>query len=618
MRVRHVTAVKLGILLLVVAGITPTAWADHADGNISQSVNYFAVNGGAVRVCDSSQYTSGPDLDGAMAAWNANVGKTVLVAGCTDPSINVMDVADGTCGGSSSVLGCGDFPDQESRQVRRVRIESDIDPIAEAPFLGSYFPNSTLSGSPTMQRTDQVVDFNWGTGSPGGSLPTDGFSVRWTTTWSFSHGGDFTFTTTTDDGVRLWVDGQLLINDWYDHPVATQSATVHIAPGTRTIQMEYYDACCDAIARLQVADVSYLRTLLAHELGHTLGFKHTRDGCGTSVYPPTIMGKVICENDLAISTTTETSNWDLAYWADAALSGSLPGDPGDGCISYNWLPGEVHNEKRFETWHFDGFPPSLVRTDPQDAYGMPTTCGQMPGTRTYRTYSVTDGHVSYYGGNFAYNITVSGTLPQMTSVVPYGSETMVVYWDQSVPAGADVHLEVSTSSANGPWVSAGTDTVSPFTHLNRSAATRYWYRLRSHSHTGGGYSAYSNVLDNYTPPNLPTTAGGTFNVDNNPNKVSTCFTSMQGATSYSVFYYKAGSSTSVSYTVSPNTSCYGSVLHTVTRSDEVYHIAVKACVGGTICSPYRDLSGAYWWWIPCSTSTGCSAGGTADSSGHNH
>jgi len=63
-------------------------------------------------------------------------------------------------------------------------------------------------------------------------------------------------------------------------------------------------------------------------------------------------------------------------------------------------------------------------------------------------------------------------------------------------------------------------------------------------------------------------------------------------------------------TVTPNTSCYGSVLRTRTLNADVYHIAAKACNPGG-CSAYRDVSGAGWWWIPCSTGSGCSAGGSA-------
>lgn len=112
--------------------------------------------------------------------------------------------------------------------------------------------------------------------------------------------------------------------------------------------------------------------------------------------------------------------------------------------------------------------------------------------------------------------------------------------------------------------------------------------------------------------------GGTFNYGGNPNRVASCWSVTSGATSYKLFFYKAGAGSGYTVTVNPNTSCYGSVLRAEVLTAEVYHIAVSACVNGSVCSAYRDMSGSYWWWVPCSTGSGCPAGGSADPNGHNH
>jgi hypothetical protein len=92
------------------------------------------------------------------------------------------------------------------------------------------------------------VDFDWGTGSPGPAIPTDGFSARWITTRTFTT-GLWTFTTTSDDGIRLWVDDTLVIDNWTDQTSpSTDQATIFLQGGPHTITVEYYENAGSATA----------------------------------------------------------------------------------------------------------------------------------------------------------------------------------------------------------------------------------------------------------------------------------------------------------------------------------------------------------------------------------
>ena len=62
-----------------------------------------------------------------------------------------------------------------------------------------------------FKLADQNIDFNWGSGSPDGVITNDDFSVRWTGQVQAAHSESYTFYARVDDGVRLWVDGQLII-----------------------------------------------------------------------------------------------------------------------------------------------------------------------------------------------------------------------------------------------------------------------------------------------------------------------------------------------------------------------------------------------------------------------
>ena len=115
-------------------------------------------------------------------------------------------------------------------------------------WRGEHFDNRWLSGSPFLVRDDTAINFDWAYGAPAPGLPPDGFSVRWTRTVHFAL-GSYRFTAATDDGVRLWVNGHLLIDEWHDQPFRSHAGTTHLA-GPVSIKMEYYENGGAAAARL--------------------------------------------------------------------------------------------------------------------------------------------------------------------------------------------------------------------------------------------------------------------------------------------------------------------------------------------------------------------------------
>gem|GEM_PF-807043 len=108
---------------------------------------------------------------------------------------------------------------------------------------GAYFSDTTLS-TQVLTRTDSLIDFNWDVGSPDSSVPNDGFSVRWSGTLQPRYSEAYTFFTTASDGVRLWINGELLIDDWTSHGPTEQQGTTSIAltAGQQyTITLEYVE-----------------------------------------------------------------------------------------------------------------------------------------------------------------------------------------------------------------------------------------------------------------------------------------------------------------------------------------------------------------------------------------
>jgi len=117
-------------------------------------------------------------------------------------------------------------------------------------WVGEYFNNPNLSGSPTLTRTDAALSFNWGDGSPApGQIDPDEFSVRWNTTDTFQQ-GQYTFTATIDDGIKLFIDNNLVIDQFNAGAIRTVQATVDLSAGTHNLRVEYLENVGDAQLQL--------------------------------------------------------------------------------------------------------------------------------------------------------------------------------------------------------------------------------------------------------------------------------------------------------------------------------------------------------------------------------
>jgi PKD repeat protein len=118
------------------------------------------------------------------------------------------------------------------------------------------FNNKALSGNPVELRYDAVGSgdflFNWGSGKASACAGVDNFGVRFLRRLIVDTPGDYELTTTTDDGVRLWVDGQLLIDRWIDQAPTSASVTRFLASGQHDVRMDYYENGGGAYAALKV------------------------------------------------------------------------------------------------------------------------------------------------------------------------------------------------------------------------------------------------------------------------------------------------------------------------------------------------------------------------------
>ena len=131
-----------------------------------------------------------------------------------------------------------------------------------AGLTGQYYDNSDLTNL-RLTRVDATVNFNWGRSAPASGIAADTFSIRWTGQVEPRFSETYTFYTVSDDGVRLWVNGQQLIDDWNDHTAIQNGGTIALTAGQRyDIRLEYYDGSLEAVAQLSWSSASQPRQVI--------------------------------------------------------------------------------------------------------------------------------------------------------------------------------------------------------------------------------------------------------------------------------------------------------------------------------------------------------------------
>lgn len=118
-------------------------------------------------------------------------------------------------------------------------------------WRGEYYDNPSLAGTPVLVRNDPTLDFNWILDSPAPGIPPDNFTVRWSRQFNFIEDGDYRFLADADDGVKVYVDGWLIIDEWNtDRPEIHAGVFADIKRGIHTVTVEYFES--GGYARIKV------------------------------------------------------------------------------------------------------------------------------------------------------------------------------------------------------------------------------------------------------------------------------------------------------------------------------------------------------------------------------
>lgn len=264
---RWTTRIFLGLLLLLVAGGTAVSHAADSSWSAKYWNNKSLSGDPALARTESNldhDWGHGAPAGVANDNFSARWKRTINVAAGTYRFTATMDdgmrvwvddalIIDAWYDSQEHTISADVFLNSGDHQVKVEYYEAGGEAVAKLSYgliggtdtgtvphwRGEYFNNAYLGGSPTFVRSDAAVDFNWGYNSPGSGVGPDNFSVRWTRTLALN--GRTRFTVTSDDGVRLWVNNQLLIDNWTQHAAQTVTANVNVA-GSVPVKLEYFEA----------------------------------------------------------------------------------------------------------------------------------------------------------------------------------------------------------------------------------------------------------------------------------------------------------------------------------------------------------------------------------------
>jgi len=368
-------------------------------------------------------------------------------------------------------------------------------------LTGTYYDNADLTGA-SLTRIDSNVNFDWGTGTPTPVVGTDIFSVRWTGSVQAKVTGTHTFYTLSDDGARLWVNGQLLVDKWKNQSASTYYGTINLVAGQKyDVKLEYFDSGGKAVAKLL-----WFATGFAREVIPTANL-FTNDTT-TPTVPATPTGLT--------ATATSTTAVSLK-WNDVATESGYKIERRLNVTGAAWAQIGTTNAN-VVTFNNTGL-----------------TAGTAYQYRVRANNAVGDSQYS----NVA-NVTtlVAPTVPPTPSGLtgtPTSPTTATLNWaDVATETGYKIERRLNVTGA--AWAQVGTTgaNVVTFGDTNLIANTAYQYRVRANNAIGD--SQYSNIVDVTTPatPTVPATPSGLVATATSSTAVTLAWSDVATETGYKI------------------------------------------------------------------------------------
>jgi hypothetical protein len=253
----------------------------------TMAVGVFSTPSFALADAPSQQAMAGFTCQYYFVRWGDNLTRIAVWYGVTVRSI--MD--------ANGLVKTTIYPNQ------RLCIPRYTPTPSAGGWQAQYWNNTTQSGTPALVRSDASLDFNWGYGSPDRSrVFANYFSARWTRAFTFV-GGVYHFSLIVDDGIRLFVDGNVILDRYSYVGAQNNQLDVPISPGIHAITVDY----------VQQAGLAYVRAAFVRV---TSGGPQP---CGNWCPPVSTNGP-----------------WYAQYYSGIDLNGALLKVASYGGLNFNW------------------------------------------------------------------------------------------------------------------------------------------------------------------------------------------------------------------------------------------------------------------------------------------
>ena len=252
--------------LVTVNGATGQFTApDHGDGSYFEvrltATDSVGLTATATRQVDPTtiQLTLATTPDGATVLLDGTPHSAPYTATTLAGSTHTISVQPGANQQFLSWAHGGAQTQDVTVGQQNVTYTANLSTVSLCPtgqFQAEYFTNQTLASPAAVQQCETVpasgqlkINYEWGGNAPISGVQADHFSARWTGRFTFS-AGTYEFRLTSDDGARLYVDDELVINDWVNSSVNTIVGTKTLTAGEHTIRAEYFENTHDAVFKL--------------------------------------------------------------------------------------------------------------------------------------------------------------------------------------------------------------------------------------------------------------------------------------------------------------------------------------------------------------------------------
>ena len=237
-----------------------------ADQDAAFSYQFAANTFGDLDAGDTLTYTAELSGGGALPAWLTFTPGTRTFSGTPasgDVGTITIEVTADDSNGGTPATDTFDIVVSPPNQAPVNTVIADFSSNEDVPIvfnqgngvIGSYFNNTTLTGPAVDTNVDYTIDYYW-TGAPDNGVTgvnADNFSVRWEGQLLVTETGNHQFQTMSDDGIRVYIDGDLVIDNWASHPsgtIDTSSNIALVAGRTYDVVVEFYENNVEAEAKL--------------------------------------------------------------------------------------------------------------------------------------------------------------------------------------------------------------------------------------------------------------------------------------------------------------------------------------------------------------------------------